>query len=110
MRSTNPNLSIFAALTFVIAVFGVPSSKNFSGIVNGAELRNPLLVRLRKFFRRRARGEKNKKKNDDIENMGQAMRMMKYDRAANERNAVGALNFVDHALHWYRLDDGVMGA
>lgn len=105
----NPNLPIFAALTFVITVLAVPPSKNFSGVVSGAELRNnPLLVKVRKFFRR-TRGDK-KKKNDDTENMGQAMRMMKYDRAANERNAVGALNFVDHALHWYRLDDGVMGA
>jgi hypothetical protein len=41
--------------------------------------------------------------------MGQAARSMKYDRAANERSAIGALDFVDQALEWYRLDDGVMG-
>ena len=34
---------------------------------------------------------------------------MKYDRAANERNAIGSLNFVNQALEWFRLDDGVMG-
>jgi hypothetical protein len=42
--------------------------------------------------------------------MGQAIRMVQYDRTANERNAVHALNFVhQQGLHWYRLDDGVMG-
>ena len=41
--------------------------------------------------------------------MGQVNRMMKYDREANERNAIGALNFVNNELSWYRLDDGVMG-
>lgn len=37
------------------------------------------------------------------------MRIMKYDRGANERNAIGALQFLDQSLHWFRLDDGVMG-
>ena len=44
--------------------------------------------------------------------MGQVMRIMTYDRAENERNAVGALDFVNHPssqLQWVRLDDGVMG-
>jgi Complex I intermediate-associated protein 30 (CIA30) len=63
--------------------------------------------------------------------MGQAMRMMSYDRAANERNAVSALSFARNSsilttdsmmvaatsasppsllvLKWHRLDDGVMG-
>jgi hypothetical protein len=41
--------------------------------------------------------------------MGQAMRIAKYDRAANERNAVTALTMAGQALSWYRLDDGVMG-
>lgn len=41
--------------------------------------------------------------------MGQVMRIMSYDRAANERNAVSALNLVNHQLSWFRLDDGVMG-
>jgi Complex I intermediate-associated protein 30 (CIA30) len=42
--------------------------------------------------------------------MGQsAVRIMKYDRAANERNAVPALRLAGHTLHWFRLDDGVMG-
>mmetsp|Transcript_35238 Transcript_35238/g.42050 ORF Transcript_35238/g.42050 Transcript_35238/m.42050 type:complete len:239 (+) Transcript_35238:1-717(+) len=39
----------------------------------------------------------------------QAFRMIKYDRASNERNAIPALNIMDTALSWYRLDDGVMG-
>jgi hypothetical protein len=43
------------------------------------------------------------------ESMGQPLRIMKYDRAANERNSISSLNFVDQALSWYRLDDGVMG-
>eukprot|EP00751_Fragilariopsis_kerguelensis_P026839 CAMPEP_0170870982 /NCGR_PEP_ID=MMETSP0734-20130129/25496_1 /TAXON_ID=186038 /ORGANISM="Fragilariopsis kerguelensis, Strain L26-C5" /LENGTH=224 /DNA_ID=CAMNT_0011250083 /DNA_START=243 /DNA_END=920 /DNA_ORIENTATION=- len=34
---------------------------------------------------------------------------MKYDRASNERNAIGALQFMEQSLHWFRLDDGVMG-
>lgn len=42
--------------------------------------------------------------------MGQsAVRIMKYDRAANERNAVPALRLAGHTLQWFRLDDGVMG-
>lgn len=41
--------------------------------------------------------------------MGQAVRAMKYDRAANERNAIPALEFVSETLQWHRLDDGVMG-
>jgi NADH dehydrogenase [ubiquinone] 1 alpha subcomplex assembly factor 1 len=41
--------------------------------------------------------------------MGQAMRMMSYDRAANERSAVTALQMAGHTMSWYRLDDGVMG-
>jgi len=35
--------------------------------------------------------------------------MIKYDRASNVRNAIPALNIMDTALSWYRLDDGVMG-
>lgn len=41
--------------------------------------------------------------------MGQAMRAMSYDRAANERNAVSCLTLGDTPLSWHRLDDGVMG-
>lgn len=46
--------------------------------------------------------------------MGQVMRIMTYDRAANERNAVSALqltvkNGSSVPLHWFRLDDGIMG-
>lgn len=37
------------------------------------------------------------------------MRVATYDRAANERNAVSALYMSGHPLHWFRLDDGVMG-
>jgi hypothetical protein len=51
--------------------------------------------------------DRKRKKEGNI--MGQAVRIMKYDRAENERTAIGALNFVDQALEWYRLDDGVMG-
>jgi len=35
--------------------------------------------------------------------------MIKYDHATNERNSIPALNIMDTALSWYRLDDGVMG-
>jgi hypothetical protein len=45
----------------------------------------------------------------ETKDMGQAVRTMKYDRAANERNAIRGLDFLDQALSWYRLDDGVMG-
>jgi len=41
--------------------------------------------------------------------MGNAVRMMKYDRASNVANAVPALSFHDAPLKWHRLDDGVMG-
>ena len=41
--------------------------------------------------------------------MGQVMRMMSYDRAANEQNAVPGLAFLGKTLKWHRLDDGVMG-
>lgn len=40
---------------------------------------------------------------------GQASRMIRYDRASNERNAIPALYIMDATLSWYRLDDGVMG-
>jgi len=43
------------------------------------------------------------------EKMGQAVRVMKYDRAANEASAIPALNMLGKSLSWYRLDDGVMG-
>ena len=49
------------------------------------------------------------KDNPQNSNMGQAVRMMSYDRAANERNAISALNLLQQQLSWYRLDDGVMG-
>ncbi|KAL9184288.1 hypothetical protein ACHAXT_002374 [Thalassiosira profunda] len=41
--------------------------------------------------------------------MGQVIRATRYDRAANERNAVPSLNLLGRALRWHRLDDGVMG-
>ena len=41
--------------------------------------------------------------------MGQMMRIMSYDRGANERNAIPGLTFLGQALKWHRLDDGVMG-
>lgn len=41
--------------------------------------------------------------------MGNVVRMVKYDRAANVANAVSALSFHDAPLKWHRLDDGVMG-
>lgn len=41
--------------------------------------------------------------------MGQAVRLMKYDRAANEAAAIPALQFAGAPLKWHRLDDGVMG-
>lgn len=42
--------------------------------------------------------------------MGQAVRLMQYDRAANEAAAIPVLKFAGgHQLHWFRLDDGVMG-
>ncbi|KAL3782727.1 hypothetical protein ACHAW5_006723 [Stephanodiscus triporus] len=41
--------------------------------------------------------------------MGQAIRAVKYDRAANERNAIPSLKFIGRTLTWHRLDDGVMG-
>mmetsp|Transcript_7745 Transcript_7745/g.13174 ORF Transcript_7745/g.13174 Transcript_7745/m.13174 type:complete len:223 (-) Transcript_7745:82-750(-) len=41
--------------------------------------------------------------------MGQIFRIMSYDRAANERNAIQGLKVLDKSLKWHRLDDGVMG-
>lgn len=41
--------------------------------------------------------------------MGQVLRIMAYDRAANERNAIQGLKLLDQNLKWHRLDDGVMG-
>lgn len=41
--------------------------------------------------------------------MGQAIRMVSYDRAANERAAIPVLNIAGEAMQWFRLDDGVMG-
>jgi hypothetical protein len=41
--------------------------------------------------------------------MGQVIRIMSYDRAANERNAIQGLRLLDQSLKWHRLDDGVMG-
>lgn len=41
--------------------------------------------------------------------MGQAVRIMKYDRSANEAAAIPALQWAGTSLKWFRLDDGVMG-
>lgn len=41
--------------------------------------------------------------------MGQILRIMAYDRSANERNAIQGLKLLDKTLKWHRLDDGVMG-
>eukprot|EP00571_Detonula_confervacea_P016276 CAMPEP_0172299568 /NCGR_PEP_ID=MMETSP1058-20130122/1844_1 /TAXON_ID=83371 /ORGANISM="Detonula confervacea, Strain CCMP 353" /LENGTH=206 /DNA_ID=CAMNT_0013009059 /DNA_START=124 /DNA_END=744 /DNA_ORIENTATION=- len=41
--------------------------------------------------------------------MGQVIRAGRYDRAANERNAIPSLELLGHNLKWHRLDDGVMG-
>jgi len=41
--------------------------------------------------------------------MGQAVRMLKYDRATNVADAIPALDLVGSPLRWHRLDDGVMG-
>ena len=41
--------------------------------------------------------------------MGNAIRMMSYDRAVNVASAVPALHFNEAPLKWHRLDDGVMG-
>jgi len=43
------------------------------------------------------------------ENMGQAVRVMRYDRGANEAAALAALELLGQDLKWFRLDDGVMG-
>lgn len=59
--------------------------------------------------------EHSKISNDESkETMGQAVRIVKYDRAENERNAIPALtmdllNQEAAPLKWHRLDDGVMG-
>jgi hypothetical protein len=45
----------------------------------------------------------------DKQEMGQGMRLMTYDRAANERAAIPALKVSGSNLRWFRLDDGVMG-
>jgi len=45
----------------------------------------------------------------DASILGQASRMMNYDRALNERNSIPALTMADQVLSWFRLDDGVMG-
>ena len=53
--------------------------------------------------------------NNNNNNMGQAMRVIQYDRPSNERSAIAALQFLNvnenHSslLEWFRLDDGVMG-
>lgn len=41
--------------------------------------------------------------------MGQAVRVMRYDRAGNEAAAIAALDLLGENLKWFRLDDGVMG-
>lgn len=41
--------------------------------------------------------------------MGQAVRLIKYDRAANEANAIPVLQWAGNPMKWHRLDDGVMG-
>lgn len=78
----------------------------------------PIRTRFRTFLaklfgRQNQHSQSSTASNDDKEqddSMGQAaMRMMTYDRAANERNAVSALTMAGKALQWHRLDDGVMG-
>jgi hypothetical protein len=49
------------------------------------------------------------RKNNNQQDMGQAVRLMKYDRATNEANAIPVLQWAGNPMKWHRLDDGVMG-
>jgi NADH dehydrogenase [ubiquinone] 1 alpha subcomplex assembly factor 1 len=96
----------FSVLTILLAFFVVFLTNQrveSSSYPAGKRTWKNLLELTRKC--RRPKTDKTTSSND----MGQAVRIMKYDRAANENNAIGALNMLDQALKWHRLDDGVMG-
>lgn len=70
---------------------------NFISLVEAKNSSIPLLTPILKGFKKQ---------------MGNVIRMIRYDHTINQKNAVSALNFIDdqqQQLKWFRLDDGVMG-
>ncbi len=105
LRNTLPILCTFVFLLFAIQGGNSESPSSTSG-------RN--IFRDNTLFRFVKRKRTSQKSDKTEENMGQAVRIMKYDRAENERNAIPALtidllNQEAAPLKWHRLDDGVMG-
>lgn len=94
---------ITICIVFIFLLFVVHAGKSESSPTPGRK----------SFWSNKLSNPKNwrKTKTTDKETMGQAVRIMKYDRAEDERNAIPALNILDQEtpLKWHRLDDGVMG-
>lgn len=84
---------------FHVIVSAIPSSPS-----SGTEFASNLFRTIRKILPKARRHSI-----DSNNNMGQAMRVISYDRTANERNAIPSLTLLNHDLSWFRLDDGVMG-
>lgn len=102
---TVPPVVRLQRLIFVSLIgFTTTSARNFSWSTTDSW--NKLLLQ-EQYPTETPRSDDNEDSTKD--NMGQVMRTMTYDRAANERNAIASLDLAGQALHWFRLDDGVMG-
>mmetsp|Transcript_41470 Transcript_41470/g.60830 ORF Transcript_41470/g.60830 Transcript_41470/m.60830 type:complete len:285 (-) Transcript_41470:542-1396(-) len=101
-------------LSLVLTLFLVCQSKNSKLLVAASPLNTaatpnnnskntPIFDLFRRFLPKKGLIEQQE------EGMGQAVRVMKYDRAANVANAIPVLDLLGSPLRWHRLDDGVMG-
>jgi len=97
MRTTSCSVPLLILSSLIIVLLWQPQNVTASSKPKQTN-NNPIL----KFFSRIFPKRNNNK-------MGQVVRVMKYDRAANVANAIPALDLVGSPLRWHRLDDGVMG-
>ena len=104
-RSTFPTLISLPLIVAIVIFLSYPIDASSS-----SPARHKPIINKQRWWQRDT-SKRRKSSINQENNMGQAVRIMKYDRAANERNAIDALNFLDRkvSLKWYRLDDGVMG-
>lgn len=106
----------FFFLLFVVHVEKCESSSSAPGrsLLGRNNFWSKLFAPRNRKTAKRTDDEEGESQGDKKENMGQAMRIVKYDRAENEKNAIPALNLLvdgesEAVLNWHRLDDGVMG-
>lgn len=104
----------FAILFLLIAIQEGTSESTPSSTLGTNNFWGNKLFGIVRRKKNRQKASATKSSGETEEKMGQAVRIIKYDRAENERNAIPALkmNLLNQEaaeLKWHRLDDGVMG-